>query len=89
MDRDTFIITVFCLVSEIYAHIVAHHPVRRGGFAPALSDEEVLPSKSAVNTSSSTQTVTFTAILPLMIATSFLTYQSAHCLSARRLICGT
>ncbi|HKG98117.1 MAG TPA: IS982 family transposase [Pyrinomonadaceae bacterium] len=42
MDRDTFIITVFCLVSELYAQVAARCPVRRGGFAPALSDEEVI-----------------------------------------------
>ena len=42
MDRDTFIITVFCLVSEMYAQVTARRPVRRGGFAPALSDEEVI-----------------------------------------------
>jgi hypothetical protein len=42
MDRDTFIITVFSLVSELYAQVVAHRPVRHGGFAPALSDEEVI-----------------------------------------------
>jgi hypothetical protein len=42
MDRDTFIITVFCLVSEMYAPIAAQRPVRQGGFAPALSDEEVI-----------------------------------------------
>ena len=42
MDRDTFIITVFCLVSDIYAQVTAHGPVRHGGFAPALSDEEVI-----------------------------------------------
>lgn len=42
MDRDTFIITVFCLVSEMYAQVVAPRPVRHGGFAPALSDEEVI-----------------------------------------------
>jgi len=42
MDRDTFIITMFCLVSDMYAHVTARRPVRRGGFAPALSDEEVI-----------------------------------------------
>jgi hypothetical protein len=42
MDRDTFIITVFCLVSDMYAQLVARRPVRHGGFAPALSDEEVI-----------------------------------------------
>jgi hypothetical protein len=42
MDRDTFIITVFCLVSDLYAHVVRERPVRHGGFAPALSDAEVI-----------------------------------------------
>lgn len=42
MDRDTFIITVFTLVSDMYAQVSARHPVRHGGFAPALSDEEVI-----------------------------------------------
>lgn len=42
MDRDSFITTVFCLVSEMYARVVARRPVRHGGFAPALSDEEVI-----------------------------------------------
>ena len=42
MDRDSFIITVFCLVSEIYPQVTAHRAVRHGGFAPALSDEEVI-----------------------------------------------
>jgi hypothetical protein len=42
MDRDEFIITVYCLVCEHYQVIKNTCPVRRGGFAPALSDEEVL-----------------------------------------------
>ncbi len=42
MDRDTFIITVFSLVSDFYAQVVRERPVRHGGFAPALSDEEVI-----------------------------------------------
>jgi hypothetical protein len=42
MDRDTFIITVYCLVSELYPQATAHRRVRGGGFAPALSDEEVI-----------------------------------------------
>jgi hypothetical protein len=33
---------VFCLVSELYAQVTARRPVRHGGFAPALSDEEVI-----------------------------------------------
>jgi hypothetical protein len=42
MDRDEFIITVYCLVCEHYQMIKTTYPLRRGGFAPALSDEEVI-----------------------------------------------
>lgn len=42
MDRDEFIITVYCLVCEHYQMIKNTYPLRRGGFAPALSDEEVI-----------------------------------------------
>lgn len=42
MDRDEFIITVYCLVCEHYQVIKNTFPLRRGGFAPALSDEEVM-----------------------------------------------
>jgi len=37
MDRDDFIITVYCLVCD-----KGTYRLRRGGFAPALSDEEVI-----------------------------------------------
>lgn len=42
MERDAFIITVYCLVCEHYPVIKNTYPLRRGGFAPALSDEAVL-----------------------------------------------
>lgn len=42
MDRDHFIIYVYCLVCHHFQKIVAHHPLRRRGYAPALSDEEVI-----------------------------------------------
>ena len=42
MDRDYFIIVVYCLVCEHYQAIVGEHPLRRRGFQPALSDEEVI-----------------------------------------------
>ena len=42
MSRDYFIIMVYCLICDHYQAIVAQHPVRRRGFAPALSDEEVI-----------------------------------------------
>jgi hypothetical protein len=42
MDRDEFIITVYCLICEHYQRIKRAFPLRRGGFAPALTDEEVI-----------------------------------------------
>jgi hypothetical protein len=42
MDRDTFIITVYCLVVEFYKMVKEKYPIRRGGFAPALTDQEVI-----------------------------------------------
>ena len=42
MERDIFIIMVFCLVSEQLDMWRKSQRLRRGGFAPALSDEEVI-----------------------------------------------
>ena len=42
MDREDFIILVYCLICEHYQTIVSQHPLRRRGFAPMLSDEEVM-----------------------------------------------
>jgi len=42
MDRYDFIITVLCLVCDYYQMIKERYPLRRGGFAPALTDEEVI-----------------------------------------------
>lgn len=42
MDRDYFIIYVYCLVCQQFARIVAEKPLRRRGYPPALSDEEVI-----------------------------------------------
>src|SRR4051794_40214106 len=42
MDRNDFIITVYCLVCDHYPAIKATYGVRRGGVAPALTDEEVI-----------------------------------------------
>ena len=38
MDRDTFIITVYCLIEEHYRSLTAACPRRHGGFVPQLSD---------------------------------------------------
>lgn len=42
MSRDYFIIMVYCLVCEHYQVITAQTPIRRRGFPPALTDEEVI-----------------------------------------------
>ena len=42
MDRDSFIILVYCLVAENYKIVKEKHKIRRGGFAPRLTDEEVI-----------------------------------------------
>jgi len=42
MDRDTFIITVYCLVDEHYHQLTTICPIRHGGFVPQLSDVEVI-----------------------------------------------
>ncbi|HEX4947352.1 MAG TPA: IS982 family transposase [Blastocatellia bacterium] len=42
MERDLFIITVYCLVVQHYRALIIARPLRRGGFAPQLSDEEVI-----------------------------------------------
>jgi len=42
MDRDYFIIMVYCLVCEHYQAIVSTRRLRQRGFAPALTDEEVI-----------------------------------------------
>ena len=42
MDRDDFIITVYCLVCQMYQMIKARYSIRRGGPEPALTDEEVI-----------------------------------------------
>ena len=42
MDREDFIILIYCLICEHYQTIVSQHPLRRRGFAPMLSDEEVM-----------------------------------------------
>jgi hypothetical protein len=42
MDRDTFIMTVYCLVEEHYRPLTAACPIRHGGFVPQVSDVEVI-----------------------------------------------
>ena len=42
MERDTFIIMVYCLVVEQMNILRSTYRIRHGGFAPALSDEEVI-----------------------------------------------
>jgi hypothetical protein len=41
MDRYDFIITVYCLVCSYTQMLKKQFKIRRGGFAPALTDEEI------------------------------------------------
>lgn len=42
MDRDTFIISVYCLIVEAGKAVTEQYSLRRDGFPPALTDEEVI-----------------------------------------------
>ena len=42
MDRDTFIMTVYCVVETHSQPLTALRPIRHSGVAPPLSDVEVL-----------------------------------------------
>jgi hypothetical protein len=42
VDRDDFIINVYCLVCEHYQAVTRQQRLRQRGYAPALSDEEVI-----------------------------------------------
>ena len=42
MNRDDFIIHVYCLTCDEYGEISRQQGIRRAGFAPAFSDEEVI-----------------------------------------------
>ncbi len=42
MKLDIFIISVYCLVEEHYQTLFHTHPLRHGGFAPQMTDSEVL-----------------------------------------------
>jgi hypothetical protein len=42
MSREYFIIMVYVLVCENYQAVVGQQPLRRRGFPPALTDEEVI-----------------------------------------------
>lgn len=42
MERDSFIITVYCLVDDEFKKFSVVHRVRHAGFTPQLSDAEVV-----------------------------------------------
>jgi hypothetical protein len=41
-DTEEFIIAVFCCVDDFFGQITQKHQIRTRGFAPSLSDSEVL-----------------------------------------------
>jgi hypothetical protein len=42
MNREDFIIHVYCLICDEYAELSREQRIRRAGFAPAFTDEEVI-----------------------------------------------
>lgn len=42
MEREDFIITVYCLITDLYNDFYADSRLRKRGFSPALSDAEVI-----------------------------------------------
>jgi hypothetical protein len=71
MDRDDFIIAVFLVVCEQSQAIKKQYRFRRGGFAPDLTDEEVITMEIQVRTSNSDATKTFLLISIHIINISF------------------
>jgi hypothetical protein len=71
MDRDDFIIAVFLVVCEQYQAIKKQYRFRRGGFAPDLTDEEVITMEICGETSNSDVIKTFLPISIRITCTSF------------------
>ena len=42
MERDTFIIAVFCCIADLTPILLGTKPLRKGGFSPQLTDAEVI-----------------------------------------------
>lgn len=41
-STENFIIAVFCCVDDLWNEVCVGKKIRRGGFAPSLSDSEVI-----------------------------------------------
>ncbi len=41
-STEDFIITVYCCVDDLWNEITQGQKIRKGGFAPSLSDSEVI-----------------------------------------------
>jgi hypothetical protein len=42
MERDTFIITIYCCIADLIPVLMKDNRLRQGGFSPKLSDAEVI-----------------------------------------------
>ena len=85
MDRDSFIIAVFLLVCEQYGIIRKQYRLRRGGFEPALTDEEVITIEIC---GEYFKLECDKDIFTRIICTSFRNLLTGLCLSARLRIYG-
>ena len=89
MDRDSFITAVFLLGCEQYGIIRKQYRLRRGGFEPALTDEEVITMEiCGESISNSDAARIFLHIFTRIIRTSFRNLLTGLCLSARLRIYG-
>ena len=88
MERDIFIISVYCLLVEIMQKIENSYQFRSKGFAPNSLMRKSSRLKSAASSSNCTKIPRFTIISSDTILTIFLICRSARPLSDKRLICG-
>ena len=84
MDRDTFIIAVYCIVVEHYHTLTAQRPLRRGGFSPTLSDEEVITMEICGEYFKLPSDKDIWQYFRAIIALSFPLWATARALSAKR-----
>jgi hypothetical protein len=72
MDREDFIITVYCIVCDRYKEIIDAQRLRERGFAPALSDEE------AITIDICGSTLGLTGMKPFMTTSEVTTPTTSH-----------
>jgi hypothetical protein len=90
MDREHFIIAVYCLVCQACQQLRTKYPQlkRRGGFDPALTDEEVITIEVCGEYFKLPPTRTSSTTSARTGATSSPTWGRELCSCGKRLTCG-